>query len=44
MAQVSTVDTRSHFNYLYAHFYQLNVEDFVVEVHHSDILYFSFHS
>ena len=26
--------------YSYAHFYQVNAEDFVVEIHHRDILYF----
>ena len=44
MAWVSTVNASGHFDYLYAHFYQLNIEDFVVEIHHGDILYFSFHS
>ena len=42
MAWVSTVSASGHFDYLYAHFYQLNIEDFVIEIHHGDILYFSF--
>ena len=33
MAWVSTVNACGHFDYLYAHFYQLNIEDFVVEIH-----------
>ena len=40
MAWVSTVNDIGHFDYLYAHFYQLNIDDFVVEIHHGDILYF----
>ena len=44
MAWVSTVNASGHFDSLYAHLYQLNIEDFVVESHHGDdILYFSFH-
>ena len=44
MAWVLTVNVSGHFNYLYAHFYQLNIEDFVVEILHGGILYFSFHT
>ena len=31
-----------HFDYSYACIYQLNIEDFVVEINHGDILYFPF--
>ena len=40
MAWVSTVSDIGHFDYSYARFYTLNVEGFVVEIHHGDILYF----
>ena len=36
----TTIDSSSHFDYSYAHIYQLNAEDFVVKIHHGDILYF----
>ena len=43
MAWISTVSASGHFGYLYARIYQLNVEDFVIEIHHGDILiYFPF--
>ena len=42
LAWLSTVDPSGHFDYPYARIYQLNVEDFVVEIHHGDILYFPF--
>ena len=42
LAWLSTVDTSSHFDYSYAHIYQLIVAYFVVEIHHGDILYFPF--
>ena len=42
MAWVSTVSDIGHFDYSYARFYTLNVEGFVVEIHHGDILYFPF--
>ena len=38
----STASFGGHFNYPYAHLYQLNVEDFVVEIDHGDFLYFPF--
>ena len=31
-----------HFDYSYAHIYQLNIEDFVVEIHHGDFFIFHF--
>ena len=40
MAWISTVSNSGHFDYLYTHFYQLNIEDFVVAIHHGDFLYF----
>ena len=40
MAWISTVSDSGHFDYLYTHFYQLNIEDFVVAIHHGDFLYF----
>ena len=42
MAGVLTRESYRNDVYSYAHFYQLNIEDFVVEIHHGDILYFSF--
>ena len=43
MAWVSTVNTSGHFNYLYAHFYQLNIGEFVVEIHHGGFFIFQLH-
>ena len=40
LAWVSSVDLSGHFDYPCAHFYQLNVEDFVVEIHHGDFFLF----
>ena len=42
MAWLSTELSCHNFDYSYARIYRLNVEDFVVEIHHGDILYFSF--
>ena len=43
MTWVSTVSASGHFDYLYARIYRLNIEDFVIEIHHGDILiYFPF--
>ena len=40
--QLSTTDPSGHFHYSYDCIYQLKVEYFVIEIHHGDILYFSF--
>ena len=42
LAWLSTLDPSGHFDYSYACIYQLNIEDFVVEINHGDILYFPF--
>ena len=42
MAWVSSIDPSGHFDYSYAHIYQLNIEDFVVEIHHGDFFIFHF--
>ena len=46
LAFISSIDPSGHFYYIsiYDHFYQLNVEYFVVEIHHGDFLYFYFTS
>ena len=44
MAWLSTVVSSHHFDYSYACIYQLSIEDFVVEIHHGDILYILFTS
>ena len=42
MAVVWTEGSFRNGVYSYAHIYQLNAEDFVVEIHHGDILYYYF--
>ena len=39
---VSTAESYCYGVYSYTHIYQFNIEDFVVEIYHGDILYFSF--
>ena len=42
LAGVSTIESYSYGDYSYTRIYQKNVEDFVVEIYHGGILYFSF--
>ena len=37
---LSTIYSSGHFDYPYAHIYQLNAEDFVVEIHHGHFHFF----
>ena len=42
MAPLSTSESYGYGVYSYARIYQLNAENFVVEIHHDDILFFHF--
>ena len=41
MACVSTLNSSGYFDYVYAHFYELNIEDFVVKS--TMVIFFIFH-